>query len=68
MAGVAAAIEVRRAFDHDHAGAGARRGYCGAQRGIAAAGHHHVVGVVEIHRGAINASLRRRWQWTFAGA
>ena len=68
VAGVAAAIKGRRAFDHDHAGAGARRGDRRAQRRIAAAGHHHIVGVVEIHRGAINASLRQRWQCEFAGA
>ena len=39
VAGVAAAIEGGRALDHQHAGAGARGGDGGAERGIAAAGH-----------------------------
>ncbi len=50
VAGVAAAIELRRALDHDDAAAGARGGDRGAQRGIAAAGHHHVEGFVEIEQ------------------
>ena len=43
VAGVAAAIEFRRAFQHQHRGAAAPRADRGAQRGIAAADHQHVV-------------------------
>ena len=43
VAGVAAAIEFRRAFQHQHGGAGAPCADRGAQRGVAAADHQHVV-------------------------
>ena len=43
VAGVAAAIEFRRALQHQHRSAGPPRADRGAQRGIAAADHEHVV-------------------------
>ncbi|OIQ67234.1 hypothetical protein GALL_511900 [mine drainage metagenome] len=43
VAGVAAAIELRRALKHQHGGAVAPCGDRGAQRGVAAANHQHVV-------------------------
>ena len=43
VAGIAAAIELRRAFQHQHRGAEPPRADRGAQRGVAAADHQHIV-------------------------
>ncbi len=43
VAGVAAAIEFRSAFQHQHGSAGSPRADRGAQRGIAAADHQYIV-------------------------
>src|SRR5665213_1562394 len=56
VAGIATAVEFRRAFDHDDAAAGARSGDGGTQRGIAAAGHHHVEGLGKIRHGGHDAT------------
>jgi hypothetical protein len=49
VAGVAAAIEFRRTFQHQHGGAGAPGADRGTQRGIAAADHQHIVMVAQLH-------------------
>ena len=59
VAGVAAAVEFRRAFQHQHRGAGAPRADRGAQRGVAAADHQHVEFSGEID----HASLLSSFAW-----
>ncbi len=50
VAGIAAAVELGRALDHDDAGAAARRGDGGAQSGVAATQHHDVKRIGKIER------------------
>ena len=62
VAGVAAAIEFRRNFQHQHRGAGPPRADRGTQCGIAAADHQHVKFTIEIRHSRVVSLVSQRNQ------
>ena len=57
MTGIAAAVEFRRAFQHQHGGAGPPGTDRGAQRGIAATDHQHIELAIKIRHALLLSSF-----------